>query len=147
MSVELLIANLLRVAKEDLDGAKLLGASSNRNAIYLCEQAAEKVIRAVATSEGKHAGIKHEPAEIVDLIPEENPLKLLPRKVEHLSQYARIAIQYRRARPSASPSDRAPPSCTKPLVNTATALDGAIKAFRVDMGRADTSAAFVGPIR
>jgi len=40
MSVELLIANMLRVASEDLDGARLLVAGSNRNAIHLCEQAA-----------------------------------------------------------------------------------------------------------
>ena len=65
MSVELLIANLLRIASEDLEGARLLAASNNRNAVYLCEQAAEKVIRAVAAfavdlrltdSPARHAG-------------------------------------------------------------------------------------------
>jgi len=69
MSAELLIANLLRIASEDLEGARLLAASGNRNAIYLCEQAAEKVIRAVVTSEGHHAGIKHELAEMVSAAP------------------------------------------------------------------------------
>jgi hypothetical protein len=34
MSVELLVANLVRVAREDLDGARLRAASENRNAIY-----------------------------------------------------------------------------------------------------------------
>jgi hypothetical protein len=34
MSVELLVANLVRVAREDLDGARLLAASENRTAIY-----------------------------------------------------------------------------------------------------------------
>ena len=57
-------------------------------AISLCEQAAEKVIRAVVTSEGQHAGIKHVLAEMVDSIPDENPLKPHLRKIEHLSQYA-----------------------------------------------------------
>lgn len=75
MSAELLIANLLRVAKEDLDGARLLSSGGNRNAIYLCGQAAEKIIRAVLTSEGKHAGIKHQLKEMIDLVPDENPLK------------------------------------------------------------------------
>lgn len=88
MSVELLIANMLRVAAEDLDGARLLAAGTNRNAVYLCEQAAEKIIRAVVTSEGKHAGIKHDLAEMVDDLPDENPLKPLLRRIEHLSQYA-----------------------------------------------------------
>ena len=59
MSVERLVANFLRIASEDLAGARLLAAAGNRNAIYLCEQAAEKIIRAVVSAEGKHAGIKH----------------------------------------------------------------------------------------
>ena len=67
MVADLLIANLLRIAREDLDGARLLAASTNRNAAYLCEQAAEKIIRAVLTSEGKHAGIRHQLEEIVNL--------------------------------------------------------------------------------
>ena len=56
MSAELLIANMLRVAAEDLAGARLLASAGNRNAIYLREQAAEKIILSVLTSEGKRAG-------------------------------------------------------------------------------------------
>jgi hypothetical protein len=41
------------------------------------------------TSEGKHAGIEHELAEMVDLVPDENPLKADLRKIEHLSQSVR----------------------------------------------------------
>lgn len=88
MSAELLIANLLRVAREDLDGAKMLAAARNRNAIYLCEQAAEKVIRAVLTSEGLHAGIKHHLDAMVDQVPDANPLKDLLRAAEPLAAYA-----------------------------------------------------------
>lgn len=39
----------------DLDGARLLNPAGNRNAPYLAEQAAEKLIRAVLTSEGIQA--------------------------------------------------------------------------------------------
>src|SRR5262245_44907831 len=88
MSADLVIANMLRVAKEDLDGARLLAAKGNRNAIYLCEQAAEKVIRAVLTSEGVHAGIKHQLNEMVDAVPDANPLKPLLRDIEHLAAFA-----------------------------------------------------------
>lgn len=42
-----MIAGYVRIAKQDLDGARSL----NRNAAYLCEQAAEKLIRAVLTAE------------------------------------------------------------------------------------------------
>jgi len=72
MAADLVIANMLRIASEDLEGARLLG--TNRNAAYLCQQAAEKLIRAVLTSEGIHAGIKHDLAGMVAQIPDENPL-------------------------------------------------------------------------
>jgi hypothetical protein len=35
VSAERVIANLLRIAREDLDGARLLNTHANRNAIYL----------------------------------------------------------------------------------------------------------------
>jgi HEPN domain-containing protein len=69
------IANLLRIAHQDLEGAQTLNARGNRNAIYLCEQAAEKLIRAVLTSERIHAGVRHQLDEMVGLIPDENPIK------------------------------------------------------------------------
>jgi HEPN domain-containing protein len=53
MSAERVIANTVRLAQADLDAAKLLHAGKNRYAIYHCEQAAEKVIKAVLTSEGR----------------------------------------------------------------------------------------------
>ena len=148
MSAELLIANLLRVANEDLDGARLLVTGGNRNAIYLCEQAAEKIIRAVVTSEGQHAGIKHELAEMVDIIPDENPLKPQLRKIEHLSQYA---TSYRYP-VSSSKTKRIPqpPSATElrdAIDNTAAALAAAAVAFKVDLIRADSPAGSAGPIR
>jgi HEPN domain-containing protein len=71
MSAERVIANLLRIAREDLEGARMLSTRGNRNAIYLCEQAAEKIIRAVLTSEKVHAGVRHQLDEMVGLVPDE----------------------------------------------------------------------------
>jgi HEPN domain-containing protein len=88
MIADLVIANLLRIAREDLDGASMLAPRGNRNAAYLCEQAAEKVIRAVLTSEGQHAGIRHQLDEMVNLVPDENPLKPGLREIEQLAAYA-----------------------------------------------------------
>jgi len=96
MSAELFIANTLRIAKEDLQGAKLLRSAHNRNAAYLCEQAAEKLIRAILTSEGKRAGIGHILEQFVDLVPDENPLKPRLRELERLGDYA---TTYRYATP------------------------------------------------
>ena len=68
MSAELLIANLLRIASEDLEvrDCSPRTATATRST---CEQAAEEVIRAVVFSEGQHAGIKHELAEMVSAAP------------------------------------------------------------------------------
>lgn len=148
MSVELLIANFLRIATEDLEGARSLSLSGNRNAIYLCEQAAEKVIRAVVTSEGTHAGIKHELAEMVDLIPDGNPLKPDLRAIEHLSQYA-TAYRYPVSSSKTKRIPRAPAAddVRKALEATTTALNNAIRHFRVDIHRPDSPAGFAGPVR
>jgi len=148
MSVELLISNPLRIATEDLGGARLLAASSNRNAIYLCEQAAEKIIRAVVTSENQHAGIKHDLAEMVDLIPDENPLKAGLRAIEHLSQYA-TAYRYpvSSSKTKRIPRPPAADELNVAIVNTAAALSNAVRCFKIDIERADSPAGTAGPIR
>lgn len=145
MSSELLVANLLRVASEDLDGARLLGTANNRNAVYLCEQAAEKIIRAVLTTEGKHAGIKHLLNEMVDLVPDENPLKPDLRSIERLAAYA-TAYRY----PTASGRiKQAPPASDFNLdfEKVATALQRAATQFGVDLTRRDAPAANARPAR
>lgn len=79
MSADLVISGYVRIAKQDLDGARLLNQATNRNAAYLCEQAAEKLIRAVLTSEGIQGGIRHELPDMVAKIADENPVKPLLR--------------------------------------------------------------------
>jgi HEPN domain-containing protein len=148
MSTELLIANFLRIAREDLEGARVLAAHGNRNAVYLCAQAAEKVIRAVVTSEGQHAGIKHQLAEIVDLIPDANPLKCGLRAVEELSMYA-TAFRY----PASSsktkriPRPPSPEELERLMGLTSDALAAAVRAFEVDLDAAEEPAGRAGPIR
>ena len=76
MSAERVIANTLRLAKADLDAAELLHAGKNRYAVYHCEQAAEKIIKAVLTSEGVHANIKHQLDDMVKQVPDANPTQV-----------------------------------------------------------------------
>nr|MBK7069863.1 HEPN domain-containing protein [Deltaproteobacteria bacterium] len=145
MSVELLIANLLRVAREDLEGARLLAAAGNRNAIYLCEQSAEKVIRAVLTSEGLHAGIKHHLNDMVDMVPDESPIKPALRAIEHLAAYA---TSYRYP----TSSGRVQQSPTREAMDlTASqvghALSEAASRFDVDLTAPGTPARKAQPIR
>lgn len=145
MSAEVLIASHLRIANEDLAGARQLAATGNRNAMYLCSQAAEKVIRAVLTSEGKNAGIKHQLDELVDMIPDENPLKPGLRAIQDLTDYA-TSYRY----PSPKGRIKAPPSKTafeQDAGAVQAALQEAARRFGVDLEKVDAPARTAGPIR
>ncbi len=145
MSAELLIANFLRLANEDLEAARLLAPAGNRNAVYLCEQAAEKVIRAALTSEGKHAGIKHQLDAMVDLIPDENPLKPALRGLEHLAAYA---TSYRYPTSVGRIVQSPPPArLAASLAGVAAAIDQAAAHFGVDLAKPNSPAAHARPIR
>jgi HEPN domain-containing protein len=139
------IAGMLRIASQDLDGARLLNQAGNRNAAYLCEQAAEKVIRAVLTSEGIHAGIRHELPDMVDRIPDENPMKRALRGIEHLAAYA-TAFRY----PSPRGRVRPPPTPAEldaDIARIDAALTAVVTAFQVDLSRPDVPAGRPQPIR
>jgi len=88
MDPEQVIAGFLRIAAEDLRGARALAEISNRNAIYLRSEAAKKSIRAVLTSEGTHAGVGHQLDRMVDSIRDENPVKKVLREIQGLEIYA-----------------------------------------------------------
>jgi HEPN domain-containing protein len=143
MSAEKVIASFLRVAREDLEGARLLAPKNNRNAIYLCGQAAEKIIKAVLTSENVHAGIRHSLDELVGQVPDENPIKPALRAIEHLTVYAT-------AYPYPTPAgriQRGPAELEREIDRVDAALREAAKRFGVDLGNADTPATSAGPIR
>jgi len=145
MIADLVIANLLRIAREDLDGARALAPSGNRNAAYLCEQAAEKVIRAVLTSEGQHGRIRHQLDQMVDLVPDDNPLKPALREIEELTAYA-TAYRY------PTPAGRIPAAPQgddlAALITKVDAVLGEVASrFGVDIAKKGVPAAKPKPIR
>ena len=143
MSVEIRIASLLRVATEDLAGAKMLAAAGNRNAVYLAEQSAEKIIRAVLTSESIHPGIKHDLESMVSSIPDANPLKPALRDIQHLKDYAtafRYPTQEGRIKPL-------PADVGESLAKVQAALEGALARFGVDPEKPNSPATRPEPIR
>ena len=145
MSADVLIANFLHVASQDLEGAKILAAARNRNAVYLCEQAAEKVIRAVLTSEGTHAGNKHQLDDMVRAVPDTNPMKPLLNAIEHLAAFA-TAYRY----PSPEGKIKATPSAAdlaKYIGDVEAALSEAVRRFGVDLTRHSSRATRPAPIR
>lgn len=145
MVSDLLVANQLHLAKGNLDDARRLAAASSRNAIYVCEQAAEQVILAVLTSEGKHGGVRHQLQQMVDMVPDENPLKPLLRAIEDLGVYA-TSYRYASAEgrikpaPSAAQFDRFADAVEK-------ALAAAVQAFGVDLSKPGNRASKPGPHR
>ena len=145
MSAETVIGATLWIAKQDLDGADLLHAARNRNADYLLEQAAEKIIRAVLTSEGKLAGWKHKLGEMVDQLPDENPLKVRLAEIAELEPYA-TTFRY------ATSSGRVPRELPEVEFvafskNVRSVLEEAAKRFGVDLTKERPAAKLVAPIR
>lgn len=140
-----MIANLLRIAREDLEGARTLNMSGNRNAIYLCEQAAEKLIRAVLTSEKIHAGVKHQLDEMVGLIPDENPIKPRLRALQHLATYA---TSYRYTTPTGRiPADPSAEDVDAAVKSIEATLNEVARWFGVDLQAVDKPAAKISPTR
>lgn len=142
MSVEVRIASVLRVAAIDLADARVLANTGSRNAAYLLEQAAEKIIRAVLTSEAVHPGIKHELDKMVDAIPDANPLKPLLREVEHLGRFA-TSFRYPTAEGKIAPL---PADIAKSIEAVQRALDEAASRFGVDLSKS-TPATRPFPVR
>ena len=135
MNVEKVIAGFLRVAAEDLQGARALAKISNRNAIYLCSQAAEKVIRAVLTSEGTHVGIGHQLDRMVDSVSDENPVKRMLREIQGLETYA-TSYRYPTTAGRIKPApDKAEFENLADKVETA--LQEVVKRFEVDISSTD----------
>jgi hypothetical protein len=106
------------------------------------------VIRAVVTSERLHAGIKHDLSDMVDQVPDENPLKLALREIQHLSAYA-TAYRYpvSSSRTKRIPGEPPEAELKAAIDATAKALDAAVKGFQVDLERPDSPAAVSGPLR
>ncbi len=145
MRINLVVASYLRIAAEDLAGARLLAEAANRNAIYLCSQAAEKVIRAVLATEGKHAGIGHQLVAMVDMIPDGNAIKPMLRKIDSLGDFA-TTFRYPttggkvRKVPKPEEFDRLA-ACVE------EALKEAVSRFGVDLEQERQPAGSVEPIR
>lgn len=90
MSADLHIANALRLAHEDIEAARALSAIGNRNDAYHVQQAAEKILIALLTSEGIRADRRdaHRLDVLQGLLPDANPFKQRFSSVLFLTIYA-----------------------------------------------------------
>ena len=143
MSVEVRIASLLQVAASDLADARVLVGTGSRNAAYLLEQAAEKIIRAVLTSEAIHPGIRHDLKQMVSEIPDANPLKPCLRDIEHLGKFA-TTFRYPTAEGRILPL---PADIARSVELVQDALDECVTRFGVDLTKPGSVAARPEPVR
>ena len=88
MSVPRRIAAFLDLAAQDVDAARTLAATNNRYAAYHCQQAAEKLIKAVLLHRGIESGTEHRLDVLVDDLPDSDPWKSRLRPLETYSPYA-----------------------------------------------------------
>jgi len=144
-AVAQVIASLLRVASEDLDGARQLCSTGNRNAIYLCQQAVEKILRAMLTSEGTHAGVKHDLDQMTGELPDENPFKARMHPLAYLTRFA-TSFRYPTSagRIVAAPS---PDATLQAITQVAALLESAAHHFGVDLEKEVGPAAVTTPPR
>lgn len=144
MSAERTIADFLHIAQEDLDAARHLLERGNRNAAYMAEQAAEKVIRAVLTSEGVHAGVGHDLRAMVQRIPVENPVR---DRLARLAPLARFATAYRYPTGTRIPPSPDAATLDEHLNAVGRALADVAAGFGVDLADSAAAARRAGPLR
>lgn len=138
-----LIASYVRIADGDLRSARLLAQNGLRNAWYECEQAAEKLIRAILTSEGIRGGVHHRLHEMVDLVPDANPLKPALREIESLASYA-TTFRY----PTDSGKIPEPKGDIDQIIGKVQrVLDACVRCFGVDLTSKDALATRSDPPR
>lgn len=88
MSVPRRIAAFLDLASQDVDAARTLATTKNRYAAYHCQQAAEKLIKAVLLHRGLEAGTEHRLDVLVDELPNDDCWKADLRPLEIYLPYA-----------------------------------------------------------
>ena len=93
MSVPRRIAGLLDIADEDARGAVALAQAENRNAAYLCQQAAEKLVKAFLLHRGIEGGVEHHLDVLVGRLPDDHEWKARLRTLDKYTPYA-TAFRY-----------------------------------------------------
>jgi HEPN domain-containing protein len=82
------LETMLDLADQDVEAALLLTAKGNRYAAFHCQQAAEKLIKALLDHRGIEFGGEHHLDVLVDKLPDAEPWKAILRDYEKYSAYA-----------------------------------------------------------
>jgi HEPN domain-containing protein len=134
-AIDLYIANHLRLADEDLKAAQVLIKAGNRFGAYHAEQAAEKILLALITSEQTHVKRKdaHRLDVLRDKLPDENPFKARFRSLVYLTAYATTTFRY----PEEGGRLPAQEEIDEGVAKIKSILDDAVKHFGIDIDASD----------
>lgn len=88
MSIQRRVQAFLDLAAEDASAALALAATSNRYAAFHCQQAIEKLVKALLLYRGIEAGVEHHLDVLIDRLACDDPWKNKLKSLEHYSPYA-----------------------------------------------------------
>lgn len=129
MSVPRRITAFLDLAQEDVDAARTLAATNNRYAAYHCQQAVEKLVKAILLHRGVESGTEHRLDVLVDKIAEDDPWKARVRPLDVYSPYA-TTFRY------PTPGGRiVPPPAADQVSRDAAIIEGLIAQARRDIAK------------
>ena len=141
------IANALRLARGCVEDARTLAATGSRNAAYLCEQAPERLIRAVATSEGLHIERQdaHQLDKVVRRFPASNVEKAALLSLTWLEAYA---TTFRYTLPSGGiPKSPDPARLDAAIMSIQDMIHRVSARFEVDLEKLNSPAGTTAPLR
>jgi HEPN domain-containing protein len=81
-------AGYFKVLDEDLAAARLLMTSVPRASAFHLQQAAEKLVKAILSTENIHAGAEHNIGQLAALLPDGHEWKADLMELDYLSQFA-----------------------------------------------------------
>jgi HEPN domain-containing protein len=101
---------MLALAEEDVAAARVLSREKNRYAAYHCQQASEKLIKAVLLARNIESGVEHRLDVLVEKIPDSDSWKavLLPLVI-----YSPYATTFRYPTPGGRIPSAPPPEGTQ----------------------------------
>lgn len=88
MSEHRRIVSLLSLAEQDVAAAKVLSSADNRYAAYHCQQAAEKLVKAVLLGRNIESGVEHRLNVLIEKMPDSDPWKAALRPLDIYTPYA-----------------------------------------------------------
>jgi predicted nucleotidyltransferase/HEPN domain-containing protein len=88
MSTKRRVAAYLDLVEQDLQAAQLLAAAQNRYAAYHCQQAIEKLVKALLLHDGLQAGVEHRLDVLVSRLGAEHPWAARLRPFDRYTPFA-----------------------------------------------------------